>query len=159
VKEILPKRKTPVHMPIAEQRGRTAIIFITVCSKKRKSILPRSDVHDLLMDAWRQGDAWLVGRYVIMPDHIHLFCAPGRLDAPDLKRWIQYWRSMVSRSWPRPDEQPIWQKFFWDTQLRRGENYTSKWEYVRNNPVRAGLCESPEDWPFQGEMNVLPWDD
>jgi REP-associated tyrosine transposase len=144
-------------MPIDERRDRAAIVFITVCSEKRKTILARSDVHELLIDAWRQADGWLVGRYVIMPDHIHLFCAPGGLDAPELKRWVQYWKTMASRTWPRPDEHPIWQKSFWDTQLRHGESYSSKWDYVRMNPIRAGLCVAPDDWPFQGEMKVLPW--
>jgi hypothetical protein len=46
---------------------------------------------------------------------------------------------------------------FWDTQLRRQESYDSKWEYVISNPVRAGLVKEPNDWPFQGELNVLPW--
>jgi hypothetical protein len=30
-----------------------------------------------------------------------------------------------------------------------------KWLYVRNNPVRHGLVEHPDDWPFQGVMNIL----
>ena len=32
-----------------------------------------------------------------------------------------------------------------------------KWEYVVRNPVRAGLVNRREDWPFQGELNVLRW--
>ena len=155
----LPRRKTPVHMPVAARRDGSAIVFLTVCSEKRKAILARSDVHELLINAWRQADAWLVGRYVIMPDHVHLFCAPGVLDAPELKQWVQYWKTMASRAWPRPVEQPVWQKSFWDTQLRRGESYSSKWEYVRMNPIRAGLCVTPGDWPFQGEMKILAWND
>ena len=101
----------------------------------------------------------MVGRYVIMPDHIHLFCAPAAENVPDVKRWVKYWKSMVSRLWPRPNERPVWQRSFWDTQLRRGESYASKWLYVQKNPVRKGLCVEPEDWPFQGEMQVLSWND
>jgi putative transposase len=50
-----------------------------------------------------------------------------------------------------------WQRDFWDTRLRRGENYTQKWNYVRENPLRAGLVKRPEDWLFQGRMNILLW--
>jgi len=158
-KKVLPKRKTPVHMQIVSHLDRAAIVFITVCTEKRKSILARPDVHDLLLDAWQRADAWVVGRYVIMPDHIHLFCAPARFDAPELNRWIQYWKTIASKSWPRPYEQPVWQKSFWDTQLRNYESYSSKWDYVRGNPVRAGFCASPDDWPFQGEISIIPWHD
>lgn len=52
---------------------------------------------------------------------------------------------------------PLWQRQCWDTQLRTGESYDAKWDYVRNNPVRKGLVASPDDWPFQGELNVLSW--
>src|SRR6266576_2708973 len=51
----------------------------------------------------------------------------------------------------------IWQRDFWDTQLRRSENYDSKWQYVVDNPVRAGLAREADEWPFQGELSFLPW--
>jgi len=55
--------------------------------------------------------------------------------------------------------QPSWLvgRDFWDTQLRKGENYDEKWQYVLENPVRAGLVKHSEDWPYQGELNVLEW--
>ena len=70
---------------------------------------------------------------------------------------MSYWKNEVTRQWPRDDEKPIWQREFWDTQLRREESYGKKWEYVRQNPVRAGLAASPDDWPYCGEVNVLRW--
>ncbi|MCX7914880.1 MAG: hypothetical protein N3A53_01065, partial [Verrucomicrobiae bacterium] len=53
----------------------------------------------------------------------------------------------------------IWQRDFWDTQLRRGESYSAKWEYVRQNPMRAGLVAKAAHWPYQGELNILEWHD
>ena len=154
-----PSRKTPTHHPVHEAFNRASIIFLTVCSQGRRPLFAKPDIHGLLKMAWTEADAWRVGRYVIMPDHIHLFCAPGRHDFPPLIKWVQYWKSVASRHWFRPQEQPVWQKSFWDTQLRRGESYAEKWEYVQNNPVRAGLCGKHEEWPFIGEMNVLMWHD
>jgi putative transposase len=154
-----PQRKTPVHLPARESPDRAVIVFLTVCADKKKPILARSEIHDLLKAVWISADHWRVGRYVIMPDHIHLFCSPGRLDCLSLTRWVQFWKSAASRQWPRREEQPVWQKSYWDTQLRTGASYSEKWDYVRHNPVRAGLCKSPEDWPFQGELNVLFWHD
>jgi hypothetical protein len=55
--------------------------------------------------------------------------------------------------------QPIWQMDCWDTQLRAGQSYGAKWDYVRNNAVRHGLVARAEDWPYQGELNILPWHD
>jgi len=39
-----------------------------------------------------------------------------------------------------------------DHVLRSNESYSQKWNYVRENPVRAGLVKSAEDWPYQGEI-------
>lgn len=52
---------------------------------------------------------------------------------------------------------PLFQRDCWDRQLRNGESYSNKWQYVRNNPVRKGLVADADGWPFQGEMNVLHW--
>ena len=43
-----------------------------------------------------------------------------------------------------------WQKGFFDHLLRNHESRSEKWDYIRSNPVRAGLVKVAEDWPFQG---------
>jgi hypothetical protein len=45
-----------------------------------------------------------VGQYVIMPDHIHLFCSPGRLPVPSLKQWVEYWKGQIAVRWPVNEE-------------------------------------------------------
>jgi len=124
-----------------------------VCTDKKKSILARPQIHDLMRKVWQEADHWLVGRYVLMPDHIHLFCVPQESEASDLTNWVKYWKSIASRRWPFREEQPIWQKSFWERQLRSEESYEQKWEYVSLNPQRKGLVRLAEDWPYQGELN------
>jgi hypothetical protein len=46
----------------------------------------------------------------------------------------------------------LWEEGFFDHVLRSDESYSQKWNYVRENPVRAGLVKSVEDWPCQGEI-------
>jgi hypothetical protein len=41
--------------------------------------------------------------------------------------------------------------------MRNEQHYHEKWEYVRLNPVRAGLAARADDWPWQGELNELRW--
>ena len=52
---------------------------------------------------------------------------------------------------------PHWQKGFFDHVIRSEESYEQKWVYVRDNPVRAGLVRSAEDWPYAGEIAKLPY--
>lgn len=151
------RRQHPAHMPLVEQHNEPIIVFLTACSNDRKQIFACVDAVAVIVDAWQKAKSWSVGRYVIMPDHIHLFCAPGVFPPQSLGQWVRYWKNIASRNWPRPTDHPIWQRDFWDTQLRRHESYSSKWEYVVSNPVRAGLVSSTEEWPFQGELNILRW--
>ncbi len=53
---------------------------------------------------------------------------------------------------------PFWQKGFFDHILRSAESYDQKWDYVRQNPVRAGLVREAQDWPYQGEVFRLGYD-
>ena len=52
---------------------------------------------------------------------------------------------------------PLFQRDCWDRQLRSGESYNEKWQYVRNNPVRKGLVAQADDWPYQGVITPLVW--
>lgn len=69
---------------------------------------------------------------------------------------MRFWKTTVSKSL-MAREGTLWQTDFRDTQLRRHESYAAKWEYVRQNPVRAGLVKHADEWPYQGELNLLRW--
>jgi putative transposase len=92
----------------------------------------------------------------MMPDHVHFFCAPNGLDAPSLEIWMRYWKSIAARNLGEVGGS-VWQRHHWDRQLRRGESYDEKWEYVRSKPVRHGVVADPDAWPYQGELNELRW--
>lgn len=52
---------------------------------------------------------------------------------------------------------PYWQKGFFDHVLRSGESYREKWDYVRENPVRAKLVDRAESWRYLGEIFPLEY--
>jgi putative transposase len=156
---VFPQRKHPAHFPAFESGNRAIIIFVTVCVRDRRRLLAEDAIHRLVLASWVAADHWNVGRYVVMPDHVHLFCAPATWPPSPLGGWIGYWKNLTTRAWPRSEEKPVWQQNHWDTQLRRGDSYAAKWNYVRNNPVRHGLVQRPEDWPFAGELCELRWHD
>jgi REP-associated tyrosine transposase len=150
-------REHPPHFPPIERYNTAIIVFLTVCTKNRKPILADPAVKSVLVRVWQTHPAWLVGRYVIMPTHVHLFCAPAEFSSPPLSKWVGFWKSLSTQRWPHQRQRPVWQRHFWDTQLRRGQSYDDKWDYVVANPVRAGLASRAEDWPFHGELNILRW--
>jgi len=150
-------RKHPVH-GIQETKDGPTIIFLTVCTQNRERWLATEENHRLLISIWNDASAWVVGRYVLMPDHLHLFAAVGKTYRP-LENWVRYWKSMFTkRSGGRDAFSGRWQSDHWDTRLRSWQSYDQKWEYAKNNPVRHGLVSHSEDWPFQGEVYRLSWD-
>ena len=149
-----PERAHPSH-GVLRIEGQPTIVFDTVCTKYRAACLANDDVHQLLRDVWHHADAWLLGRYVILPDHLHFFAAMTDWSM-DYESWIRYWKSQFTKRHAGCKFQ--WLSDHWDTRVRNVESYEAKWEYVRSNPVRHGLVERPEDWPYQGEIHHLPWD-
>ena len=152
-----PGRESLPHLPPLEVVNQTTLLFITCCVDKRRPLLARKESVELLLQCWREADDWLVERWVVMPEHLHLFCAPRKHPTTPLKAWMQFWRSLATRRWPFLSEKPIWQRDFFDRRLRNGESYQQQWLYLWENPIKEGLVERPEDWPHQGEMNVLAW--
>lgn len=151
--ENLPERSRPAH-GVYRQLNRPTIVFLTVGTKNRRRYLACESVQSLLIEVWQGADAWLVGRYVVMPDHIHLFAgATGSAIAFD--NWVRFWKSQFTKRCGLAEH--CWRSDHWDRTLRSGNSYEEKWSYVRDNPVRHGLVKVAEEWPFQGELNHLPW--
>ena len=149
-----PQRKRPAE-GVIEIEGQPTIVFDTVCTKDRSPWLACDEVHQILVEVWTDATAWLMGRYMIMPDHIHYF-AGYRDGVVEFKDWVKYWKSQFSKKYKRSECR--WQSNEFDHRVRSGASYEQKWQYVRENPKRHGLVERPEDWPYQGEIHVLRWD-
>src|SRR6185312_3414770 len=88
-------RSLPAH-GVYRQINRPTLVFLTVCTSERKPYLADPVVHQHLVDVWTQADKWLVGRYVIMPDHIHLFASPASRDIT-FDAWVKFWKSQFTR--------------------------------------------------------------
>jgi REP element-mobilizing transposase RayT len=143
----------PHRLPSIFQNYAAPLYFVTFCTAGRKPLLATDSVCEKFRQFAEQalGHGVAFGRYVIMPDHIHCFV---RL-APDQKLsiTIRLLKRALSSAIDAP--MPHWQPGFFDRLLRHSESYSEKWNYVYQNPVRAGLVEAPEDWRFQGEIVVI----
>jgi REP element-mobilizing transposase RayT len=89
--------------------------------------------------------------YCYMPDHQHLIVSGIDSEADTLsliRRYKQktgYWLS----------QQQIncrWQKGFFDHIIRKDEGLIDVAKYILDNPVRKGLVEHWQDYPFKGAI-------
>ncbi len=143
------------------QTARTRpLFFVTICIHSRRPLLANDAVHRQFLDFCRRSPEILqvyVGRYVLMPDHIHVFVS---CDGPKtLSRWVKALKGFLAKGWREAGlAAPFWQESFFDHLMRSGESYAEKWSYVCQNPVRAGLASDAQDWKWAGEIERLTWD-
>ena len=144
----MPERPPRLHHVF--RRYDPPLYFVTFNTHKRRKLLANARVHNALIHFAQQGQHRGIGlgRYVIMPDHVHLFVR-GSFDF-SLRQWVRILKRALSKG--IGSATPHWQQGFFDHLIRRSESYAEKWEYVRQNPVRAGLVQDPDEWPWQGEI-------
>ena len=120
--------------------------FITVgCQERGRNLLvfPRIGYPLLETIKHRHGQGiWYVHVAVIMPDHVHLILTFPETGKP-VQIIISKWKEWTAKSLTI-----AWQRDFFEHRLRRDESLREKADYVLANPVRAGLVDREENWPY-----------
>jgi putative transposase len=121
---------------------------------KQQATLITSTIGESLMESARfydRNQRWYITAFLLMPDHIHALLSFAR-DA-SMSHVIGDWKHFHTRK-----HRIAWQQGFFDHRLRddeRGEQLSAKINYIRQNPVAAGLCAKPEEWPWWIERSAL----
>ena len=148
--EDLPHRASPRWGRFSQPGG---CYHVTKC-RYRDAPLSLADarVAPILIDSilWHRdrGHAHLLA-FVVMPDHVHWLFVLGEERSLD-----QVLHGFSSVTWRRilgvcaSHSPTIWEEEYHDHQLRTEERVWATIEYVHGNPVRKGLCERAEDWPW-----------
>jgi 5-formyltetrahydrofolate cyclo-ligase len=120
--------------------------FLTFCTENRANTLANNDLFERACQFVETGHCetdFFVSALMIMPDHIHALASIAPQSEQKIGNWVRAFKRTVGKS------DIHWQQGFFDHILRSHESRSEKWEYIRNNPVRAELCQRPEDWPYQ----------
>ena len=87
---------------------------------------------------------WHVTLFLLMPDHLHALLSFARDES--MSEVIKDWKRFHTRI-----NQIVWQEGYFDHRLRndeRGEQLSTKMNYIRQNPMVAGLCAKAEHWSW-----------
>jgi putative transposase len=142
----------PPRIPNWLRWENATVYFITICVENRKPVLANPRAWELCLEIFRRLDRWTILAAIAMPDHLHLLAAPQDRDASvgAFSKWFKRWfNEGYHRDCRASVSDAIWQEGCFDRLLRSEESLSEKWEYLRQNPVRAGLVQAPEEWPYQ----------
>jgi len=94
------------------------------------------------------GERYRMTAWVIMPNHLHLLFTP--IGGHELWKVLQSLKSFTSHEANKLLGRTgrFWQREYFDRYIRDGKHYDSVLAYIANNPVKAGLCASPEHWKY-----------
>jgi REP element-mobilizing transposase RayT len=121
------------------------IYFVTLCVRDRRPVLASPEVFAAISEFCGTNENWNTLAAVTMPSHLHALVSPKvsreeRITqfSAGLKRFV---RKRCGGDWE-------WQQGVFDRLLRRGEFVGSKWNYIRDNPIRSGLARLWEEWLY-----------
>jgi putative transposase len=142
--------------------------FLTFSCYHRLPLLAQMRMQDAFLQALEQTRRRFQMRvygYVVMPEHVHLLLSePG---GGALSKAVQLLKSKVSiqarREGKRAEgEMPFWQARYFDHNVRNKAGFVTQLRYIHRNPVKRGLCNAPEDWPWSsfrawasGEISIV----
>ena len=149
--------------------------FVTFCCYHRRRLLTSDDSRRIFesgLERVRRGFRLQVYGYVVMPEHVHLLLSEPQQDASGggtaplkpkdglngppvrsetkqvtLADALKSLKQGVSRRLIG-DAEHFWQKRYFDCNIRDYPQFVEKLRYIHRNPVKAGLCEGPEEWEW-----------
>ncbi len=99
------------------------------------------------------GERYRLHAWVIIPNHVHVLATP--LPGYSLSEILHSWKSYTAKEANRILRKtgPFWMEEYFDRAMRDGKHYSATVEYIEQNPVKAGLCETAEEWSWSSAKN------
>jgi len=123
--------------------------FITTVTWQRAPIFRVATRARLLIDVlldYREQKKYLLHEFVIMPDHLHALLTPA--SGILVERAVQFIKGGCSYRLRKAEKIQVWQQSFTNHRIRDAEDFEKHAEYIRMNPVRAGLARDAIAYPF-----------
>jgi putative transposase len=140
------RNASPASTPVEPR-----IFFVTSKTDQGKALLQSERMANLLIDVLRRYVAehkFKVIEFVVMPDHFHILL--GLDETMKVEKAVQLIKGNFSFRAKKEFgiQGEIWQRGFSDVRIRTRDSLLNHIEYIRQNPVKAGLAVSAEEYPY-----------
>ncbi|MGK7930643.1 MAG: transposase [Microcystaceae cyanobacterium] len=102
-----------------------------------------------------------IDAFVLLPDHFHCLWTLPEQDK-NISTRLRLIRTYITKHYldqlgvdqavslsrQKRGESNLWQRRFWKHGIRDERDFALHCDYIHYNPVRHGLCNSPQDWPY-----------
>jgi putative transposase len=143
---IIPDRKSLPHdVPLWVDPSKSHYFITVNCRIRGKNQLANAPTANGIVETVKHRNAksiWHAHLVMIMPDHVHLVLS-FPISETKIKTIMSKWKQ-----WTAKALKINWQRDFFEHRLRKEESFREKADYILANPVRAGLVEKAEDWPY-----------
>jgi putative transposase len=122
------------------------------CYRRRTLFLSEAskETFELAVKRVRRSFKLYIYGYVVMPEHVHLLLSEPERET--VAEAIKSLKQGVSRRLIG-DAEHIWQKRYYDFNIRNYSQFVEKLRYIHRNPVTRGLCARPEDWRWSSFLH------
>lgn len=127
---------------------------LTFCTDRRRPLFSDAAVVDLVMQQLLRSateQKFSVIAYCFMPDHLHLLIE-GTSDDSDARRFMKAFKQYSGYYYAQKHRDVLWQRYGFEHVLRDEEVTVVVARYILGNPVRAGLANTVEEYPFVGSL-------
>lgn len=149
-------------MNYRRSRAKGGCFFFTVVTHQRNRLFSVEENINLLREAFKIVQAkyfFTIDAFVLLPEHLHCIWTLPENDNDFSNRWrlVKLYFSRrckkefnlpVSASRQQKKEQGIWQRRFWEHQIRNDRDFSEHVDYIHYNPVKHGLVSAVKDWKY-----------
>jgi REP element-mobilizing transposase RayT len=112
--------------------------------------LRRPEIAEIVEQALFQFDGvqYDLHAWVVMPNHVHVLISPNL--GSSLSQIVHSWKSFTAKKANAVLRRngTFWQTEYFDRVIRNERHFDASVFYIEHNPVKAGLCGDPKNWPF-----------
>jgi putative transposase len=101
----------------------------------------------------RYAHLYILWAYVVMANHVHVFLKPkGDATVERITKYVKGSTARESNLLLGRTGQKFWHDESFDHWCRDRDEFFRIVKYIENNPVKAGLVNRPEDWPWSWQL-------